>query len=62
MKLKLKQLRLRKNLTQDEVAAAIGLTRSGYAKLETNAVTYTPFLRMLKLAKVLGVAAEDLVE
>lgn len=58
---RLKLLRERKALTQDDLAARSGVSRITIARLETDAAEPRPSTTQ-KLARALGVEPEDLME
>ncbi|MGL5270880.1 MAG: helix-turn-helix domain-containing protein [Selenomonadaceae bacterium] len=62
MKLRLNRLRKQRNLSQNEVANQIGITRSGYSKIETGEVVNLKFAQAVKLAKVFKVPLEELID
>ena len=61
MRLKLKEARQRKFMTQQELADAMGTTKANISRLENG--RQTPFPSTIKrLAVALGVAPDDLVD
>ncbi len=61
MKNRVRELRERKGLTQEELARMVGVTRQTIIAIEKG--KYDPSLRLaFKLAKVFGVRIEDLFE
>jgi len=57
---KIKKLRELKNLTQEYMADQLGLTQSGYSKIETGEVDI-PYSRLEEISKVLTIKPEDLI-
>ncbi len=57
----LNQLRERKGLTQDQLAAKVGVTRVYITQLETGARANPSIPVLKRLAQALGVALDDLV-
>ncbi len=57
---KIKKLRELKNFTQEYMAEELGLTQSGYSKLESGEVD-VPFNRLEQIAKILGIRPEDII-
>lgn len=60
MKLRLYRLRKQRKLSQSQVADQIGITRSGYSRLETG--EELKFSQAVKLAKVFKVPLEELID
>lgn len=56
-----KELLKKKNVTQDELAVAIGVTQSTISYW-SNGVTYPRTRNLTKIAKTLGVSVKTLVE
>lgn len=56
----LRAARKRVGLTQVELAAASGVDQTAISKLEVGTVTSPTFATVLKLAKALGIDAEQL--
>ncbi len=61
MRLKLREIRKRKFLTQQQLADRIGTSKANISKLETGAQEPRPST-VLKLAEALGVSPEELVD
>lgn len=57
--MKIKELRMSKNLTQDELAKKMNVTRSTVSMWETGAA-FPPGNKLPKLAEVLGCSIDDL--
>lgn len=58
---KIKELRLKRNLTQEYMAAQIGITAQGYGKIENEKAEVT-LSNLKKIAKELGVSVGHLAE
>jgi len=56
---KIKKLRELKNLTQEHVAERLGLTQSGYSKIENGEVDL-PYSRLQNIADILEMKVEDI--
>jgi transcriptional regulator with XRE-family HTH domain len=56
---KIKKLRELKNLTQEHVAERLGLTQSGYSKIENGEVDL-PYSRLQNIADILEIKVEDI--
>ena len=59
MRVKLKEIRLSKNMTQDEIAEKIGINRSYYTNIERGNRNPS-FLVALKIKNVLGIKDDDI--
>lgn len=57
---KIKKLRELRNLTQDYMAEQLGISQSGYSKMEAGEVDI-PFSRIEEISKVLGLNPEDIM-
>jgi len=57
---KIKKLRELKNFTQEHMAEQLGLTQSGYSKIESGEVD-VPYQRLEQISKVLGLRPEDVI-
>lgn len=62
MRFNLKEMRKAANLTQAELAQKSGVGRVTISRLETGKLKETTFGTLLKLAKVLQVSVDDLIE
>ena len=58
--LKIKEIRERKNLTQDEMVAKTGIPKRSYVDYENGKVDI-PFLRLQKIASVLEVSISEII-
>jgi len=56
---KIKKLREFKNLTQEHVSERLGLTQSGYSKIENGKVDL-PYSRLQNIADILEIKVEDI--
>lgn len=56
---KIKKVRELKNLTQEFVAAELGMTQSAYSKIETGENDLS-FKKLSQIAEVLGVQPEEI--
>ena len=59
---KIKQLRNRQGLTQDELARKSDLPYTTLTKIETNVITKPTIQTVVKIAKGLGVSLDDLMK
>ncbi|HET9897810.1 MAG TPA: helix-turn-helix transcriptional regulator [Streptosporangiaceae bacterium] len=59
---RLRQLRERASKTQEEVAAAAGLSVATVRKIETGAVAEPGFFTVLAIARAIGVSVTDLAD
>lgn len=57
---KIKKIRELKNYTQEHLADKLGMSSTGYGKIERDEVDI-PFSRLEQIAQVLGVKAEDII-
>ena len=57
---KIKKIRELKNYTQEHLADKLGMSLTGYGKIERDE-TDIPFSRLHQIAEVLGVSVEDVV-
>ncbi len=57
---KIKKMRELRNFTQEYIAEKLGITQSGYSKMETGEVEI-PFIRLEQIAIILSVKVEDLI-
>jgi transcriptional regulator with XRE-family HTH domain len=57
---KIKKIREFKNVTQKQVAEALGITQSAYSKIELGE-TELPYSRLEKISTVLGVKPEEII-
>ena len=62
MKFNLKEIREKSNLTQAELAEKSGVGRVTISRLETGELKETTLGTLTKLAKVLQVSVDDLIE
>lgn len=61
MKSRLKEYRARQNLTQDDLAKKVGVTRQTIIAIESE--KYNPSLELaFKLSKVFGISIEEMFE
>jgi transcriptional regulator with XRE-family HTH domain len=58
---KIKQLRNKQGLTQDELARKSDLPYTTLTKIETNVITKPTIQTVVKIAKGLGVSLDDLM-
>ena len=59
---KIKQLRNKQGLTQDELARKADLPYTTLTKIETNVITKPSIQTVVKIAKGLGITIDDLVK
>jgi Predicted transcriptional regulators len=59
MRKKIKELRLKHHLTQEQVADALGFTRSAYTKFETGASELS-FARAILIANLFSITLDEL--
>ena len=59
---KIKQLRNKQGLTQDELARKANLPYTTLTKIETNVITKPTIQTVVKIAKGLGVSLDDLMK
>lgn len=59
---KIKQLRHKKGLTQDELARKAELPYTTLTKIESNVITRPTIQTVVKIAKGLGVSIDDLIK
>jgi len=59
---KIKQLRNKQGLTQDELARKADLPYTTLTKIETNVITKPSIQTVMKIAKGLGVSLDDLMK
>lgn len=59
---KVKQLRNKQGLTQDELARKSDLPYTTLTKIETNVITKPTIQTVVKIAKGLGVSLDDLMK
>ena len=59
---KIKQLRIKQGLTQDELARKSDLPYTTLTKIETNVITKPSIQTVMKIAKGLGVSLDDLMK
>jgi transcriptional regulator with XRE-family HTH domain len=59
---KIKQLRNKQGLTQDELARKADLPYTTLTKIETNVITKPSIQTVVKIAKGLGVSLDDLMK
>ena len=59
---KIKQLRIKQGLTQDELARKSDLPYTTLTKIETNVITKPSIQTVMKIAKGLGVSVDDLMK
>ena len=59
---KIKQLRNKQELTQDELARKSDLPYTTLTKIETNVITKPTIQTVVKIAKGLGVSLDDLMK
>jgi len=59
---KIKQLRNKQGLTQDELARKADLPYTTLTKIETNVITKPTIQTVVKIAKGLGVSLDDLMK
>jgi len=58
---KIKQLRNKRGLTQDELARKSDLPYTTLTKIETNVITKPSIQTVMKIAKGLGIGVDDLI-
>lgn len=58
---KIKQLRNKQGLTQDELARKSDLPYTTLTKIETNVITKPSIQTVMKIAKGLGISVDDLM-
>ena len=58
---KIKQLRIKQGLTQDELARKADLPYTTLTKIETNVITKPSIQTVMKIAKGLGISIDDLI-
>jgi transcriptional regulator with XRE-family HTH domain len=59
---KIKQLRNKQGLTQDELARKSDLPYTTFTKIETNIITKPTIQTVMKITKVLGISLEELMK
>ena len=59
---KIKQLRNKQGLTQDELARKANLPYTTLTKIETNVITKPSIQTVVKIAKGLGISLDDLMK
>jgi len=59
---KIKQLRNRQGLTQDELARKSDLPYTTLTKIESNVITKPTIQTVIKIAKGLGISLDDLMK
>ena len=59
---KIKQLRNKQGLTQDELARKADLPYTTLTKIESNVITKPTIQTVMKIAKALGVSLDDLMK
>lgn len=59
---KIKQLRNKQGLTQDELARKSNLPYTTLTKIETNVITKPSIQTVMKVAKGLGISVDDLLK
>ena len=59
---KIKQLRNKQGLTQDELARKSDLPYTTLTKIETNVITKPSIQTVMKIAKGLGISLDDLMK
>jgi len=59
---KIKQLRNKQGLTQDELARKADLPYTTLTKIETNVITKPSIQTVMKIAKGLGIGVDDLMK
>ena len=59
---KIKQLRNKQGLTQDELARKSDLPYTTLTKIETNVITKPSIQTVTKIAKGLGISIDDLIK
>ena len=59
---KIKQLRNKQGLTQDELARKSNLPYTTLTKIETNVITKPSIQTVMKIAKGLGISLDDLMK
>lgn len=59
---KIKQLRNKQGLTQDELARKADLPYTTLTKIETNVITKPSIQTVMKIAKGLGIGIDDLMK
>ncbi|NCQ56180.1 helix-turn-helix transcriptional regulator [Candidatus Parcubacteria bacterium] len=59
---KIKQLRIKQGLTQDELARKSDLPYTTLTKIETNVITKPTIQTVMKIAKGLGITIDDLMK
>ena len=59
---KIKQLRNKQGLTQDEMARKADLPYTTLTKIETNVITKPSIQTVMKIAKGLGISLDDLMK
>ena len=57
---KIKKLRELRNLTQEYMSEKLGMTQSGYSKIESGEVDI-PFTKLEQISKVLDMKPEDII-
>lgn len=58
---RIKALRMRAEMTQNDVAEHLGISQAAYSRLETGEVEVS-VLKLLELCDLYGVRAHDLIE
>ena len=59
---KIKQLRNKQGLTQDELARKANLPYTTLTKIETNVITKPSIQTVMKIAKGLGIGVDNLIK
>ena len=59
---KIKQIRIKQGLTQDELARKSDLPYTTLTKIETNVITKPTIQTVMKIAKGLGITIDDLMK
>ena len=59
---KIKQLRNKQGLTQDELARKADLPYTTLTKIESNVITKPTIQTVIKIAKGLGISIDDLIK
>ncbi len=59
---KIKQLRMKKGLTQDVLARKCDMPYTTLTKIESNAITKPSIQTVIKIAKGLGISIDDLIK
>jgi len=59
---KIKQLRNKQGLTQDELARKSDLPYTTLTKIETNVITKSSIQTVMKIAKGLGIGIDELIK